>query len=318
MPIRQDCGMVSSPRWLDRYRDGQHDQVWQELRQVGSGIRESEWAEEARLVCDEMARRARHNIELIVERLSNDGYRFHTNDDDQTPVQPHLPPTPAAAAHADWLEQQFGLVPMTLLSWVRIVGDVWLVGTHPQWSTSAAADPLVIEAEGSRYGGGPSIREYIDDEWADWQQRRAGDLATAGLFVLPLAPDRFHKDNTSGGAPYGIVLPDGCGDGLFAWETTMPFVSYLNWVFRDGGFPWPSGTTASGRSGITSSRTCCRCSCPGATQVATRSRPVRWPDRGCDRRPGTAPRRAAGRRAPSVDRALIAKIPLQNSLCGLP
>ena len=82
--------MVSSPRWLSRYQDGQRDEVWQELRQLGSEIRESEWAEEARLVCDEMACRARHNIELIVDRLSNDGHRFHTNDDDQTPVPPHI------------------------------------------------------------------------------------------------------------------------------------------------------------------------------------------------------------------------------------
>ena len=241
LPIGQDCGMVSSPRWLSRYEDGQRDEVWQEMRQLGSGIRESEWAEEAQQVCDEMACRARHNIELIVDRLSNDGYRFHTNDDDQTPVPPHVPPTPAAAAHADWLEQRFGVVPMTLLSWVRIVGDVWLVGTHPQWSTAAAADPLVIEVEGSRYFGEPSICGYFDGEWTDWLRRRADDPGTAGPFVLPLAPDRLHKDNISGGGPYGIVLPDGCVDGLFAWETTMPFVSYLNWVFREGGFPWPSG-----------------------------------------------------------------------------
>jgi hypothetical protein len=58
--------------------------------------------------------------------------------------------------------------------------------------------------------------------------------------MLPLAPDRLHKDNVSGGPPYGIVLADGCVDGLFVGETTMPFVSYLNWVFRNGGFPWPT------------------------------------------------------------------------------
>ncbi len=232
--------MGSSPGWLSRYQNGQRDQVWQELRQLGGGIRESPWAEEAQLVCDEMARRARHNIELIVERLSDDGYRFHTNDDDQTPVRPHTPPTPGASAHVDWLEQRFGTVPMTLSSWIRIVGDVWLVGTHPRWSTSAAADPLVIEVEGSRYPG-ESIRKYFDDEWAEWQEHHREDPDTAGLFVLPLAPDRFHKDNTSGGGPYGIVLPDGCVDGLFFWETPMPFVSYLNWVFGEGGFPWPSG-----------------------------------------------------------------------------
>jgi hypothetical protein len=44
---------------------------------------------------------------------------------------------------------------MTFLSWVRLVGDVWLVRTHPQWAASASADPLMIEAEGSRYPGEP-------------------------------------------------------------------------------------------------------------------------------------------------------------------
>ncbi|MBB5907397.1 hypothetical protein [Actinoalloteichus hymeniacidonis] len=233
--------MGSSPRWLIRYQNGQRDQVWQELRQFGDGIRESPWFGEAQLVCDEMARRARHNIELIIERLTADGYRFHANDDDQTPMLPHVPPTPGAAELVNWLEQRFGTIPMTLSSWLRIVGDVWLVGTHPRWKTSASADPLVIDVEGSRYPGESSIRSYFDGEWNEWLEHREEDPDTAGLFVLPLAPDRLHKENVSGGGPYGIVLPDGCADGLFAWETPMPFVSYLNWVFSEGGFPWPSG-----------------------------------------------------------------------------
>jgi hypothetical protein len=33
-------------------------------------------------------------------------------------------------------------------------------GTHPQWATSASADPLVIELEGSRYSNA-SIRGYF-------------------------------------------------------------------------------------------------------------------------------------------------------------
>ena len=233
--------MGSSPGWLSRYESGQRDQVWQEFRLLGSGIRESPWVEEAQLVCDEMARRARRNVELIVERLADDGYRFHANDDDLTPVLPHVPPTPDASAHVEWLEQRFGAVPMTLSSWVRIVGDVWLVGTHPRWGTSASADPLVVEVEGSRHPGRSSIREHFEDEWDGWLEYHEEDPETAGLFVLPLAPDRLHKENTSGGGPYGIVLPDGCVDGIFAGEVSMPFVSYLNWVFREGGFPWPSG-----------------------------------------------------------------------------
>lgn len=224
--------------WVTRYRNGERDQVWHELRQLGGAIRESGRAEEAQSVCDEMARRARNNVELIVERLTEQGFRFHTNDDAQTPTTPHTPPTDEAAAHLEWLEQRFGPVPMTLSSWVRIVGDVWLVGTHPQWGASAGADPLVIEVEGSRYPDS-SVREYFEDEWQQWREYREEDPADAGLFVLSLAPDRLHKDNTSGGSPYGIILPDACVDGLFSWEgTTMPFVAYLNWVFGEGGFPW--------------------------------------------------------------------------------
>ncbi|GAA2708157.1 hypothetical protein [Actinoplanes palleronii] len=85
--------MTSSPRWLSRYQSGQRDQVWQELRQLGGAVRSGEWAQEAQLVCDEMARRARQNVEVIVERLSQGGYRFHANDDEQTPVPAHTPPT---------------------------------------------------------------------------------------------------------------------------------------------------------------------------------------------------------------------------------
>jgi hypothetical protein len=48
------------------------------------------------------------------------------------------------------------------------------------------------------------------------------------------------KENISGGPPYGVILPDASADGLFVGETTMPFVAYLNWVFRSGGFPWPT------------------------------------------------------------------------------
>lgn len=230
--------MVSS-RWLSPYLAGQRDQVWHELRQSGSTVRaRPDLAEEAQAVCDEMARRARQNVEVIIERLSAAGYRFHSNDDEQTPVTPHVAPTPTADEHADWLQERFEAVPVTLLSWTRIVGDVWLVGTHPQWPASASGDPLVIEVEGSRYPGDSSIREYLDDEWNDWRDDYADDPSTAGPFVLPLAPDRLHKENVSGGSPYGIILPDGSVEGLFAGETTTPFVSYLNHMFRHGGFPW--------------------------------------------------------------------------------
>ena len=86
--------MPVSPDWLSRYRAGQRDLVWHELRQAGSFVREPGLLEEAQLVCDEMARRARRNIDVILGRLATAGYRFHSggDEDEQDPVTPHFPP----------------------------------------------------------------------------------------------------------------------------------------------------------------------------------------------------------------------------------
>lgn len=227
--------VTSHPRWLARYLDGERDVVRHELRQLGARVRDPAFAGEAQAVCDEMARRARRNIEVLVERLLEQGYRFHANDDEGTPAQPLTEPGPAAEAFVTWLEQTFGPVPMVVSSWVRIVGDVWLVGTHPDWETSAAADPLVVEVAGSRYPGN-DVRTYLLDELEQWREHPEGRP-----FQLPVAPDHLQKDNVSGGAPYGLVLPDGCADAIIVTDTAMSFVSYLQHVFDSGGFPRSSG-----------------------------------------------------------------------------
>jgi hypothetical protein len=211
--------------------------VWHELREAGTLIGNAALLDDARAVCDEMARRARHNIEVIIERLQEQGFVFHTNDFARTPVAPHHPPGARVAEVHDWLTGNFEAVPLTLLAWLHHVGDVWLVGTHPDWPDASAADPLVIELEGSKYPD-HAIVDYFDDELEAYEEQ----AEEGEPFVLPLAPDRLHKENISGGSPYGIVLPDGRADGTFDAEETMPFVEYLRWVFAGGGFPVGDGS----------------------------------------------------------------------------
>ena len=225
---------MASSGWLDRYRAGEREQVWHELRQQGDRVRGGVMEREAREVCEEMARRARHNVEILVGRLREQGYLFHTNDGSREPVEPHRPPTPDADSLVSWLESRFGPVPMALSSWVRIVGDVWLVGTHPAWPESSAADPLVLEVEGSRFPK-VSIREHYEAEFEAWQEW--SENGEVGRFELPVAPDRLHKANISGDDPYGFPVPDRTAEGLFKAEVAIPFVSYLNYVFHHGGFP---------------------------------------------------------------------------------
>jgi hypothetical protein len=145
-----------------------------------------------------MARRARSNIELIVERLTEQGYMFHLNDDARTPVTPLHPPGPKVTEITEWFRRHFNAVPMTLTSWLRVVGDVWLVGSHPDWPGSTAADPLVIELEGSLYPD-HSIIEYFAEDL--FNRQKMGGAGRLGPFELPVAPDRLHKDNTSGDLP---------------------------------------------------------------------------------------------------------------------
>jgi len=95
---------------------------------------------------------------------------------------------------------------------------------------------LVIELEGLRWPDA-SMRDYFAEEFEVWQESQAEDY-DAGGFVLPVAPDRLHKANISGGGPYGFRLPDGCADASFVGEVAKPFVAYLNETFRHGGFPY--------------------------------------------------------------------------------
>lgn len=226
---------MTTDGWLDRYLAGDRDRVWHDLRQLGGHVREPDVVDEVQAVCDEMARRARHNVETVVARLREQGYRFHTNDEQRAPVEPFVPATGAAAALVPWLESTFGVLPMAVASWIRLVGDVWLVGTHPRWAESSAADPLVIELEYSRYPDG-SAREFYLGELDAWRDETAHD-PDAGAFALPVAPDRLTKGDVSGGGPYAVPVPDAGAEGVFVAGTPVPFVTYLNAVFRHGGFP---------------------------------------------------------------------------------
>jgi hypothetical protein len=54
-------------------------------------------------------------------------------------------------------------------------------------------------------------------------------------FLLPLAPDLYHKHNISGGCPDGIRVPSRRADAIYTgWDDY--FVRYLRRSFHWGGF----------------------------------------------------------------------------------
>lgn len=61
---------------LDRYIAGEQRQVWQDLLELGAAVRTDFYYSAAKAVADETMRRARHNVEAIIAKLTKLGYRF--------------------------------------------------------------------------------------------------------------------------------------------------------------------------------------------------------------------------------------------------
>ena len=214
--------------YLERYRGGEYERVWEELQSLGPNVRREPYYSQARGVAAETMRRVRRDCELIVSRLRALGYVFGTYPDGKRrgypTVEPLAPPTPAAGEMTAELEAEFGPLPLSLVAFWQEVGSVDLVGMRPGWPDGL--DPLVVDPpEGAL--------SWVYDTEADEEEGR----------FAALAPDDLHKDNVSGGDPYGVMLPCPAADFEFAEERHgLLFVPYLRLaVLRWGGFPGLDG-----------------------------------------------------------------------------
>jgi hypothetical protein len=214
--------------WLDRYRHGDHAQVWQELTELGDRIRDDrQLYEVARAVVRETMSRARTNVETLADELQRRGYAFES-----TTRPPHEPPSDDIAVRLDELEERIGPMPLALRGWYEQVGRVDLTGTFPdrrhrKYREYRYPDPLVVDAP----------IEFVLAERVDWEMER-GTEWDRGSFTIDLAPDWLHKANVSGGGPYAMEVPNRGIDGPLLEEPhSTTFVDYLRIAFRWGGFP---------------------------------------------------------------------------------
>lgn len=181
----------------------------------------------------------------LVARLRGLGY----------PVDPMLVTSDDVDAAVEELEGASGVaVPLPLVEVWRRIGDISLVdlGRYRHmafWEERVGADARTFACDGLVVEG-----PCEDESWIGYAIDELEGLAEAGEPpAFPLAPDHLHKDNTSGGDPYGLVpggddpwMPVLCG---FDWcgpavpssalaGATPDFVSYLRTaVLECGGFP---------------------------------------------------------------------------------
>lgn len=213
------------PTYLQRYIAGEYEQVWDELLALGAAVRDEPLYADALAVARETMTRARHNVELIVARLRQNGYEF------AHPDLAFVPATADAAERLDIIEAKVGVMPISLRIWQEQVGGVCLLGTHPDWARTGYAndeaypiytDPLCVDP----------LYE-IERQVEDW-----GDLFEEGEFAFDIAPDLLHKANISGSGPVQIDVPNLAMDGTVSdTNYNMPLVAYLRNSFKWGGFP---------------------------------------------------------------------------------
>ena len=212
--------------YLERYRNAEYVEVWNELLALGPNVRSEPHYAQAQEVAAETMRRVRRNCERLISRLRTLGYVFGTFPDGTRrsyQVEPLTPPSASMRADSNELASEAGPLPLSLTTFWQEVGAIDFVGMHRGWPDGL--DPLVVDpSEGAL--------SFLFDEEDDNEGKFAG-----------LAPDDLHKDNTSGGDPYGVRLPDPSADFLFVYERhNLFFVPYLRLAILDwGGFPGLEG-----------------------------------------------------------------------------
>ena len=117
------------PSYLERYRQGECEQVWAELLALSSQIRDHDLHAEALSVAQETMSRARANIELLVPRLACLGYQFAYPDRVFVPADDEIRRLVAL------VERRAGPLPLSLRVWCDVVGEVNFMGSHPKLST---------------------------------------------------------------------------------------------------------------------------------------------------------------------------------------
>jgi hypothetical protein len=165
-------------------------------------------------------------LQALAQSLTRLGYRFERPKDVLPGVERG---TDAAIAR---IEREVGALPLALTLFWKRIGSVDLSGQHPDWQDCEYPDPLIVYP--------PSV---AIDEWDEVLADREEFERFGNRYVIPVAPDAYHKANVSGGMYYNISVPAASDDPPLndePHETT--FLCYLELAIGFGGFPGLEGS----------------------------------------------------------------------------
>jgi len=214
----------SDANLLARYKAGEHEAVWAELR---AGAQD-----DALAVAQETMARVARNADRLAVYLTNIGWRVPSGEMRSPKLGADERDVIARAEDISGVE-----IPLALQVFWEVVGGIDFV-----WDYKADLDIPDIDVVQEFYDDLDPL--YIDpapameNELDHWAYIKEDDPDEYGRFVVPLAPDHYHKANISGGAPYSVSLSENRVDPMFLYAPIEePFTDYLRRAFRWGGFP---------------------------------------------------------------------------------
>jgi len=152
------------------------------------------------------------------------------------------------------IETKTGLsIPKILIGFWKLIGGVSFIDLENYRHTDFWKDKKIITQSG--FADGLHIEacndewtSFVCDEYIDWKEYFTPGESEG--FVLSLSPDGYHKDNISGGAPYGVSVESawkpiwqnfewsGEMQPITALASPLDFLSYLRTTILEcAGFP---------------------------------------------------------------------------------
>ena len=220
---------VDASTLLARYQNGECEAVWRDLVALGADVRQAPYQDAARAVAEETMRRVRHNVELLVTRLKQMGYRFFD------PKQVHRPMNSKETKLLERAERKGLWLPLSARAWLQVVGQVDLNGSHPtlcfmdttDGHPGIYADPLQVWFW------------QLEEALYTWTQTDKESREPQECIVSMTASDKAGRQldyEAEGG--YQFTIPNGAADALLEGEPhNLTFVEYLRLSFQWGGLP---------------------------------------------------------------------------------
>jgi hypothetical protein len=218
---------------LSRYWNGEYAAVWSDLMLLGPEVRKAPYSEAARAVAQETMRRAAHNVNLLVKRLTQLDYRYSMDLDEVA-----RPCTKQERKLIGACGRKRFWIPLSLQAFLQEAGWVDLMGSHPvlnpvnnEGRPLFTTDPLQITPYCERN------LEHCFEEWsgasAEEREPVSWQIGADADGKSDMLADELPEDF------YTIQLPNAAADAGLEGEAHKFtfFVEYLRLSFQWGGFP---------------------------------------------------------------------------------